>query len=101
MIFKDFLIKYTNINTKFIKDCYYKLNQINNMINKKNKKLKDKKIPYITNKDKLYLLIPKFNFQLNNDYIFYNLFYNSNIYLSLSSNSLSFSSNYCYKLFII
>ena len=38
---------------------YKEIYQINNMIDKKNNKLHDKKIPYITNKDKLYLLIPK------------------------------------------
>ena len=41
-----------------IKDCDTKLNQINNMIDRKNKKKKENKISNITNKDKLYLLIP-------------------------------------------
>ena len=48
-----------DIIKNIIKDCDSKLNQINNMIDKKNKKLKDKKILNVTNKDKLYLLIPK------------------------------------------
>ena len=42
-----------------IKDCDTKLDQINTMIDKKNKKKKDNKIPNVTNKDKLFLLIPK------------------------------------------
>ena len=41
-----------------IKDCDTKLNYINNMIDRKNKKKKENKISNITNKDKLYLLIP-------------------------------------------
>ena len=41
-----------------IKDCDVKLKEINNMIDKKNKKQKGGKIQKITESDKIYLLIP-------------------------------------------
>ena len=41
-----------------IDDCDGKLSQINNMIDKKNKKQKGGKIKNITNTDKIYMLIP-------------------------------------------
>ena len=44
-----------------IKDCDVKLKEINNMIDKKNKKQKGGKLQKITNNDKIYMLIPYFN----------------------------------------
>jgi hypothetical protein len=41
-----------------IKDCDVKLNEINNMIDKKNKKQKGGEIHKIKSTDKIYLLIP-------------------------------------------
>ena len=41
-----------------IKDCNVKLKEINDMIDKKNKKQKGGKIQKITNNDKIYMLIP-------------------------------------------
>lgn len=44
-----------------IKDCDVKLKEINDMIDKKNKKLKGGKLHKITEKDKIYMLIPTRN----------------------------------------
>jgi phage anti-repressor protein len=43
-----------------IKDCDVKLNEINNMIDKKNKKQKGGKLHKITENDKIYMLIPSY-----------------------------------------
>lgn len=43
-----------------IKDCDVKLKEINDMIDKKNKKQKGGKLHKITNNDKMYMLIPSF-----------------------------------------
>jgi phage anti-repressor protein len=50
-----------DIIKQVIKDCDVKLKQINNMIDKKNKKQVGGKIPNITENDKIYLLIPSTN----------------------------------------
>jgi hypothetical protein len=42
----------------FAKDCDFKLNEINNMIDKKNKKQKGGNLQKITKNDKIYMLIP-------------------------------------------
>ena len=47
-----------DIIKNIIKDCDVKLKEINNMIDKKNKKQKGGKIQKITESDKIYLLIP-------------------------------------------
>jgi hypothetical protein len=47
-----------DIIKKVIEDCDVKLKQINNMIDKKNKKQNGGRIQQITENDKLYLLIP-------------------------------------------
>ena len=44
-----------------IKDCDVKLKEINDMIDKKNKKQKGGKLQKITNNDKIYMLIPYFD----------------------------------------
>ena len=47
-----------DIIKKVIKDCDVKLKEINDMIDKKNKKQNGGNLQKITNNDKIYLLIP-------------------------------------------
>ena len=44
-----------------IKDCDVKLKEINDIIDKKNKKQKGGNLQKITNNDKIYMLIPYFD----------------------------------------